>query len=319
VPRAKPRPQPPSRGARLLEVYRSRTGRWLRALLVVSTAFLAISMVLRQARAAVDRLPGCRLDAARPVFLDLPPWVDEEMRARLEAPGLLEALRRTGRTPPPPLRLFDPGVERAVAEALARHPMIQSVAEVEARYPSEVRVRATLRAPIAAFRTRVPGLGAEPETHDVPVAGDGVVLPEAPYARFLSERRPVVVVGIRARYPGLARRWDDSDEQVREAIEAARVANRLNQELLLPHDVRIESVDVSRFPAARGRRMQGEVVFRLSDGRVVQWGRTERDLSSVTNEQRYDTKRDRLVDLLEEPARPGVELDVRRDPRALRE
>jgi len=312
----KTRAEPPSRPARLRAVLGTPSGRALRIALGSAVGLLLLSLVLRQARAAVDRMPACRLEAARPVFLDLPKWVDDDMRAALEAPGLLARLRVDGGRVPP-LRLYDPGVERAISHALTRHPMVQSVSEVEVRYPAEIRVRATVHAPIALFRARVPSATGEPVLADVPVAPDGVVLPFGPYARFLSERRPVVVLGVRARYPGLARRWDDSDEQVREAIEAARVANRLNQELLLPHYVRIDEVDVSAFPAPPRRRKQGELVFHLSDGRRVQWGRTERDLGSVTREDGYEVKRDRLLDLLEEPRSAGRrELDVRVGPLA---
>jgi hypothetical protein len=308
VPRKTPAP---SRSARLATVLGTRGGRALRVAMAASAALLVLTLVLRQARAAADRTPACRLELATPVFLDLPRWVDDDMRAMLEAPALLARLRAPG-TPMPSLRLYDPAVERRIAQVLTRHPMVESVGEVEVRYPSEVRVRAGVRAPIALVRARVPRAdGTAPEA-DVPIAPDGVVLPYAPYARFLAERRPVVVHGVRARNPGVARRWDDSDEQVREAIEAARVANRLNQELLLPHTVRVDAVDVSGFPAPPRKRRQGEVVFVLSDGRRVQWGRTERDLASVTREDGYEVKRDRLLDLIEEPRfSRRAELDVR--------
>jgi hypothetical protein len=182
------------------------------------------------------------------------------------------------------------------------------------RYPGEVRVRAEIRAPVALLRTQVPvrapGRDTRFDAMDVPVSGDGVVLPEAPYRRFLAERRPVVVFGVRARFPGWHRRWDDTDEQVREAIEAARVANRLNDEIL-SHEVRVERVDVSGFPAPPRRRKQGEVVLFLSDGRRVQWGRTERDVGSAPREEPYAVKRDRLLELLDDPAaarRPELEV-----------
>jgi hypothetical protein len=306
----------PTSAERLGALYRSRTGRVLRTTLVASTALLATALVLRQARAAVDRLPGCRLGTARPAFLDLPAWVDEGMRARLEAPGILDALRRLpGGRPAPPVLVFDAGAEHLVAEAFARHPMVQSVSEVEIRFPREVRLRATLRAPVARFRADVSVANGRSETRDVPVASDGVALPEAPYARFLADRLSVTVLGVRARYPGPGRRWEDTDEQVREAIEAARVANRLNDELLL-RDLRVAFVDVERFPAPPRRRRQGEVVFLLSDGRRLQWGRTERDAQAVPREDSYAVKRERLLDLVEEPrsAHPK-ELDVRFDRR----
>jgi hypothetical protein len=320
VRRTRPAGGDSSRVERLQGLLGTRTGRALRFGVVVAVGFLGVSLVLRQARAAVDRLPGCRLGQAKPVFLDLPRWVDDDMRARLEAPGVLDALRtRRGGRAPPPLQIFDPGVERAIADALSRHPMVQSVSEVEVRFPSEVRVRASIRAPVALVRTRVL-TSAGAELRDVPVSGDGVVLPEVPYARFLAERRPVVVLGVRARFPGRHRRWDDTDEQVREAVEAARVANRLNEELL-SHDVRVEGVDVSRFPATPRLRKQGEVILLLSDGRRVQWGRTERDLTGVEREDTYAVKRDRLLDVLDDPSLArAAELDVRVGrPRSTRE
>jgi hypothetical protein len=233
------------------------------------------------------------------------------MRARLEAPGILDALRSVpGGRPPPPLLLYDPAVEREVADALARHPMVQAVSEVEVRFPRDVFVRAQVRAPIARVRTRVPVAGGA-ETRDVPLSPDGVALPEAPYARFLAERHSVVVLGVRARFPGVGRRFEDVDEQVREAVEAARVANRLNDDLLL-RDLRVQHVDVSRFPAPQRLRRQGEVVLLLSDGRRVQWGRTERDAASVPREDGFAAKRERLLDLASEPrSEHPTELDVR--------
>ena len=108
------------------------------------------------------------------------------------------------------------------------------------------------------------------------------------------------------------RRWTDTKEQVAEGLAAARVANRLNEELIGLAAPKVEAVDVAGFPATPRSRMKGEVVLMLSDGRTVQWGRTERDLTGVTREDPYDVKRDRLLDLLAtRPVTDRRPLDVR--------
>jgi hypothetical protein len=144
------------------------------------------------------------------------------------------------------------------------------------------------------------------------VDGDGVVLDPAAYAAFLARHPPIVVTGLRTACPGVGRRWLDREDQVAEALAAARVANRMNASLPSLGFARIESADVSNFTAAGTRRGPGEVRFALSDGRTVLWGRTERDLATVVGEEGFESKWRTLLALLEtrSPREPGA-LDVR--------
>jgi hypothetical protein len=162
-----------------------------------------------------------------------------------------------------------------------------------------VRVRATLRVPLALFRAKWPDRQpGSPSSVVLPLDADGVVLTPSTYAGFLMRHRAVLVTGVEATCPGIGRLWSDSKEQVAEGLSAVRVANRLNAEMIGLGAPRIDVADVAGFPATPRTRMRGEVAFILSDGRVVQWGRTERDLTGVTREDGYEVKRDRLLDLL---------------------
>ncbi len=286
----------------------TRTGRALRNTLVAAVAILVASLVVRQARAAVHRMPAYRIQAQDVVFVDLPPLVDDRMKA-----GLVEAL---GPVWPPVEQApctYDAGLDRRLRQLLGAHPMVRDVLDVDVRYPTEVRGRATVRTPLARFRARAPlASGQGTALVDVPVDGEGVVLHPAVYAPFLAGRYAVLVTGVEALCPGVGRRWLDSQEQVAEGLAAARVANLLNSELSSVSAPKVRSVDVSGFPASPRQRGRGEVVLGLSDGRRVQWGRTERNLSDVTREDPYEVKRDRLIDLLEaRPLDDRRELDVR--------
>ena len=86
----------------------------------------------------------------------------------------------------------------------------------------------------------------------------------------------------------------------------------MNASLLPLGFPRIVRADVSDFTAAGSRRGPGEVRFVLEDGRVVLWGRTERDVQNVVGEERFETKWRALLSLLETrlPSEPGP-LDVR--------
>lgn len=301
-------PAEPSTLKRVRALFATRTGRVLRGALVASVAFLVASVVVRQARAAVHRMPAYRIGASDVVFVDLPPLVDDRMKA-----GLLEAL---GPVWPPEAQApctYDAGLDRRLRQLLGAHPMVREVRDVDVRYPRQVRVRAAVRTPLARFRARAQlSSGQGTGIVDVPVDGEGVVLHPDVYAPFLTERQAVLVTGVEALCPGVGRRWLDSREQVAEGLAAARVANLLNSELSSVSAPKVVVVDVSGFPATPKRRAQGEVVLVLSDGRRVQWGRTERNLSDVTREDSYEAKRDRLVDLLEaRPTGDPRELDVR--------
>lgn len=311
-------PPPSSREAgssteRIAALFATPIGRALKTTLVGALAFLVLSVVVRQARAAVHRIPTYRIEADDVAFVDLPSFVDERIRA-----GLRLAL--CDLFPDDPKRLpslYDADAERRLREMLSAHPMIREISDIDVRYPSEVRVHATVRAPLARFRARVGrDRAGQALWIEVPVDPEGVVLDPDTYGPMLAARHFVRVTGVDASCPGIGRRWSDVlPEQVAEGLSAARVANRLNEEMTIPRAPRVDEVDVSAFPASPKNRGRGEVVFKLSDGRRVQWGRTERDLSGVSHEDGYDVKRERLIDLLEaRDASDRRELDVRFPP-----
>ena len=301
-------PEPDARpGVRLASFVSSPLGGVLRRVLIGAVALLVLSLVVRQARAAVRRMPAYRLGPDSVRFLDLSPAVDETMRRDLKVwlPALFppEAARRPS--------TYDLGVDARVRAILGAHPMLRAVGDVEVVYPAEIRVRPEVRTPVARFSARIDaGSGRAPRRVEVPVDGEGYVLHPDSYAEFLRRYRTVLVTGVEALCPDVGRRWTDTREQVAEGLAAARVANRLNDDLAVYGAPKVESVDVSAFPAVARERGKGEVVLRLADGRPVQWGRTERSLGDVTREDGYEAKRDRLIDLLRAPTPPRV-LDVR--------
>lgn len=293
------------RRERLSTLFGTPFGRGLRRALVVAVGILAASLVVRQARAAVVRMAAYRIGPADVAFVDLPPVVDARMRE-----GLVAALPPVW--PAEGASIYAPGLEASVRDVLRGHPMVREVIDVEARFPRQVRARVAVRTPLAAIHLRYVLADRRILEGDVPVDADGVVLDPEVYAGFLAAKEMVRVDGIRSGCPAVGQRWIDSDEQVDEALAAARVANRLNSERASIRAPRVERVDVSGFPAPPRLRLKGEVVFFLEDGRRVQWGRTERSLAGVSKEDGYDVKRARLMDLLADPARASaVELDVR--------
>jgi hypothetical protein len=290
---------------RLVAFLATPLGRGLAKGVAVAVGVLVLALVVRKARAGVERMDAYRLRAADVTFAGLPDSVDEDVRKGLEA--FLPPV-----WPASPPSVFSRGVEARLRDALSHHPMLREVAEVEARFPREVRVRATVRTPIAAFRTTLGVADGRLVDADVPVDGDGVVLDPTTYATFLATHDVVRVLGVRATCPAIGRPWIDSDEQTEEALAAARVANRLNAERVSIRLPKVTWIDVAGFPAPPTLRARGEVILLLEDGRVVQWGRTERDLAGAPHEDGFATKRDRLVALLSAPeARPRRELDVR--------
>ncbi len=306
-------PTPNDPVSRFLALLSTRLGRALTWGLGLALTMLLCAVAVRQARVAVARMPAYRLGPEAVTFVDLPTHVDERMATALRE-GLValwpkELVRRPC--------TFDPALDRRLRELLAAHPMIREVLDVDVRFPAEVRVRATVRTPLACFKARWPESrrGEGPTYVALPVDNDGVVLEPHTYESFLKQHRAVVVTGVEAVCPGVGRRWTDSKEQVAEGLAAARVANRLHQELLGLAAPKVDAVDVAGFPATPRSRMRGEVVLLLSDGRSVQWGRTERDLAGVTREDPYDVKRDRLLDLLAtRPVADRRPLDVRFPP-----
>ena len=291
---------------RLSALSSTPVGSVLRRALLVSFAVLLVSLVVRQARAQVTRMPAYRIRPDDVAFVDLSPAADARMRQ-----GLADALPLAWPLSGGP-SLFAPGLEPTLRALLRSHPMVREVTDVETRFPRRVRARVVVRTPLAALHARGVLEGGRSVEGDVPVDAEGVVLDPAVYAGFLSSYDVVHVDGVRSGCPGVGQRWIDSDEQVDEALAAARVANRLNAERSVLRAPRVVRVDVSGFPAPPRLRLRGEVVLRLEDGRTVQWGRTERSLVGVTREDGYDAKRVRLMDLLNDPARrAAIELDVR--------
>ena len=303
--RLKPDPDGTGRAERLSVLFATPFGRGLRRALLVAVAVLAASLVVRQARAAVTRMPAYRIGPADVAFVDLAPVVDARMKE-----GLSAALPTVWPAEGP--SIYAPGLETSVRDLLRGHPMVREVLDVEARFPRQVRARVVVRTPLAAFHLRYLLPDGRILEGDVPIDADGVVLDPAVYLGFLAAKEIVRIDGIRTGCPAVGQRWIDSDEQVDEALAAARVANRLNSERASIRAPRVERADVAGFPAAPRLRLRGEVVLHLEDGRRVQWGRTERSLSGVTKEDGYDVKRARLMDLLADPARAAaIELDVR--------
>src|SRR5262245_17990183 len=284
---------------------RTPLGRSLGKALAGALGALFLAVVVRQARAGVERQEPYRLRAEDVVFVGLPASVDDDVRRGLDAflPPVWP------RVPP---SIFARGVEAHLRDALAHHPMVREVGDVEVRFPREVRVRATVRMPLAAFRTTLGAADGAPVECDVPVDGDGIVLGPSTYATCSASHDVVRVLGVRAGCPAIGRPWLDSDEQAEEGLWPARAANRLNADRISTRIPKVVAVDVSGFPAPPSLRARGEVLLWLEDGRIVQWGRTDRDLAGAPHEDRYDVKRDRLLSLLSAPeTRSMRELDVR--------
>jgi hypothetical protein len=263
--------------------------------LLVAVALLATGVVMRQARAEAWRLPAHRIGAATARFLDLPDWVDEPLRRALHDPAHLRFSAS----------VFDPDAEAAVRDTLSRHPNVREVRRVVVEFPNRVGIEVRVRTPVAWVR--IEGTG------DFLLSDDRHLLDPRPYAGYLRRLRiPLALVtGIRARPPRSGHPWEDRDEQVQEAVEAARVAARIFRDLR--GRVVVKRIDLSRFPAEPEARADGELRFVLGDHdrTQVEWGRTERDLDDGS-EYGYAAKVRRLETWLDDPrvSRRGF-LDVR--------
>jgi hypothetical protein len=242
---------------------------------------LAVGLVVREARAYAHGLRGYRLDAKSIRYVDLDARIGPYVWSALADPVRLRL----------DVSVFDARAEEVVRDAVARNPMVECVRSVEVRYPREALVRIILRRPAAWFEARRPGGVVD----WILVSRDGHRLDEAVYAGYVSRLRIPLpkVVGVRARAPRWpGQRWADGEEQVAEALAATRVAAELYREL--SGRVRVETIDVSAFPAPPERRRLGEVRLLLDDGTRVEWGRTERALAGVASEDPYAVKRWRL-------------------------
>src|SRR5205085_2440538 len=132
--RASKKPREP---LRIVAFLRTPPGRALGKALLVAIGALGLVLVVRQARASVERRDAYRLSPEDVVFVGLPEAADADVRR-----GLAESV------PPVWPRVipstFGAGVEPRLRDALSRHPMLRDVQDVEVRFPHEVRVRATI-------------------------------------------------------------------------------------------------------------------------------------------------------------------------------
>jgi hypothetical protein len=271
-------------------------GRVLARAGVLALALLAAGLLMRQARAQAYRLPGYRLGPTSIRFADLPPWADDAVRAALHDTRRLSVS----------VSVFDAAAEDRIREVVAEHPMVAEVRSVSVEYPNRATVRVGLRTPIAYVQ-----VGRPPDGTWRLLSEDRHVLDPAPYRGWLEHYGAPLpwIVGVRTRTPGVGQAWEDRDEQVAEGVEAAIVAGRLYRDL--GGRVVVRAVDVSRFPARPEDRAGGEVRFLLADGRVVEWGRTERDPGEA-GEDGYAWKRRRLeAYLTDETLKGRTRIDVR--------
>ena len=299
-----PRAQPtPSLAIRYRALAGSPLGRVLARLAMLSALILVGGVVMRQARAQAYRLPELRLGPASIVFDGLPPWADARIRSVLQHKPFL----------PLDVSVFDPRVEERVRAVLGRHPLVRRVNDVRVLYPRTVCVKVTLREPACFVQTYRKGPDGKPLL--MLLSHDAQRLDEYCYAGYLAQRPPLpVLTGVdRGSGPTAGVPWDNMKEQVAEGLEAARVADRLARELAWGRTRWVARIDVSRFPSP-GNRLVGEVALVLSDGTLVDWGRTERDLLGGQEEEGYERKMLRLSEALALPSTPGrpkKRIDVR--------
>lgn len=261
----------------------SPAGRLLVRVSAFAALLLVTGMVMRQARAQAYRLADYRLGPASVVYEDLPGWVDAPLRAVLTDRALL----------PIHISVFDPLAEAHVRAVLSRHPLVRRVTQVRVIYPRRVAVQVVLRTPACFVETPVKHADGRPFL--MLLSTDGHPLDERCYEGFLALKPTLPVVsGVEISQPPVPGvPWDNLREQVAEGLASAQVAERLARDLGWGRSRHVARIDVSRFPA-RDRREGGEVLLGLSDGTLVEWGRTERDLVGAVEEDGYETKMRRL-------------------------
>lgn len=296
---------PPGTLDRLHDLVRSRSGRLLLRMGVGSLVFLAVGLVVSQARAQAYKLPEYRITTNSVQFERLPAWADTPIAKSLSPAGISH---HTGRFS---VSVYDPDAEGLIVERLERHPLIRRVKETVVRYPNEARVRVALRVPVAqvAFKTRG-GRKVRALLSD-----DGCLLDPRPYGTYLRglPRKLPKIVGINARPPlekvrgawrlAVGVPWDDKDERVAEALAAAQLSARIFRDFR--GRVVIQEIDVRRFhPDGRNRDQYSEVRLRalcppdVRGGprvvRTIEWGRTELAGRPVVGEDTTETKLRRL-------------------------
>ena len=306
MPRKAP---PPGALERLRDLLQSRSGRLLARMGVASLIFLAVGMIVRQARAQAYQLPGYRITAASIQFAGLPRWADAPIARALRPAGIQ---RHAGRFS---VSVYDPDAEGLLVERVERHPLVRRVKEVRVKYPNEAHVDVELRVPVAAvsFRTKRKGKRG---TVRALLSSDGCLLDPRPYNTYLRglQRELPKLVGVRTRPPLSRDRrgrwqlavgvpWDDEDDRVAEGLAAAQLAERIFKEFR--GRVIVKEIDVGRFhPDGRHRDQHSEVRLRalcppdVRGGprvvRTIEWGRTEQAGRPVVGEDSTETKLRRL-------------------------
>jgi hypothetical protein len=282
---------------RLTGLASSRLGRCLLAGVLVAIVLLGVGMIVKEARAYAHALPRYRIHGPQVRFVDLPRALGPLAQQSLESSRWLRL----------DVSVFDANAEQKIRDLVSKHPMVESVRAVDIHYPSSVEVRVAVRRPAAWVRVGGPGR----KSGWLLVSSDARLLDPKLYGHYLRRRRVPLpkLVGIDSHPPRFAgQAWEDIDEQVAEGLAAADVSRRLYRDL--NGRVYVDTIDVRDFPAPPERRRHGEVRLKLQDGRVVEWGRTERALEGVAGEDAYATKLRRLErQLLHGPL--GQRLDVR--------
>lgn len=296
--------EPPSYVHRLREVLASPIGRVLMRATAVALLLLVGGVVMRQARAQAYAMDEYRLTPAQIGFAELPHWADDNIRRELANERHYPRFSTS---------IFNPDAEANVRAAVAAHPLVETVGQVDVRYPHSVTVRPVLRRPVAIVSVQVKEryIKARGATAIRTVlrkrllADDGSLLPSGPYAGYLKRlRRPLPEIrGIRAAAPSsLGITWEDRHGQVAEAVAAADVTQRLFRDTR--GRAHVTSLDVSRFPSPGDGLTRGEISFSMVVQPVrkgerprrvrVEWGRTERDCRDVPHEDCYVDKLARL-------------------------
>ena len=309
---ARKRKQPDGYVERFVDVLQSPAGTLLVRVGGLALLLLLGGLVVRHARAQAYQVERCRLGISTLTFQDLPTWADEGLAAELRRPQFYRDFA---------LSIFDPDAEDRVRGTVMRHPMVRDVRKVEIGFPNSVTVTPVLRRPVARVRMRVRDANGRIVIHDRLLADDGSTLPEAPYRAAIRRRRQPLprIRGISAHGPrGFGEVWADGEEQVAEAVAAALLAERIGQDSR--GRVSISEIDVSRYPAANHQRHLGEILLRaeLRDRRSgprprrvdIEWGRTERNIRGVAEEDSYRHKIGRLYRALERSRWVGP-IDVR--------
>lgn len=301
---ARKKTPPPGHLARFTDVLRSRTGRMLTRAGVAALVFLALGLIMSQARAQAYALKAYRITPETIRIAELPAWADAPFRDALSPAGIA----RHGGTFS--FSVYDPDAEGLIVERLERHPLVRRVKSVRIRFPNEAHVVLALRVPVARleFKTKQAGRTARARAF---LSDDGCLLHPRPYRTYLRELgRPLPkAVGIRTRPPLKRTRrgwrlavgvpWDDKDDRVAEARAAARLATRIYQEFR--GRVVVQEIDVRHFvPNGEHRADHAELRFRalcppeVRGGdrvlRTIEWGRTNEAGRPVVGEDSASTK-----------------------------